>query len=325
MAKRKSIQPLDGGSGTYMRALERVRSYVDKRPALTKDRLKAWYSKRVGEKTSDAYINSLFRSGLLKESGGGIECTFPEGRNRNRRIIEIIDRHIVYILDMLNDARDGATEERLHELGKENHGLSPKSNINQIWWRRGWLESAQALESRDDGLLYATEIGRDILNKRFGSSPPKSPQRKSVNKAEFGGKGEGANHRTLKELVCSVAEEVCGAKVRHREMEYPLLSGDKVDVTAWNAKNIWHIEVKSCTSGDADIERGLYQCIKYGTVGEAMEKVQSSNRKVRSLLVVENKLSEENKVLKEQLGVRVYRIPRSMRSELRTMRRNTRG
>lgn len=317
------MQPLWGGYGTYIEELERIRRYIDKKPVLTKDDLIAWYFKRTA--AARAYINALFKYGLLKERDRGIECKFPRRNNRNRRIIEIINDHVVYVLDMLNEARDGATEEQLHEIGKKKYGLSKKSHIKEIRWRRGWLESAQVLELRGDKLLHPTELGRHVLDEHFGSSPPKSPRRESVNKAEFGGKGEGANHRTLKELVCSVAEEVCGAKVRHREMEYPLLSGDKVDVTAWNAKNIWHIEVKSCTSGDADIERGLYQCIKYGTVGEAMEKVQSSNRKVRSLLVVENKLSEENKVLKEQLGVRVHRIPRSMRRKLRTMRRNTRG
>lgn len=320
-AKAKSIHPLDGGGNCYIDTLEKVRSYVDSKPTLTKERLKSWYAKTVGGKTSDAYVNSLFRSGLLEERDGRIKCNFPKGKRRDRGIIEVIHNHIVYVLDMLNEARDGATEKRLHRLGKRKYGLSDKSNINQIWWRRGWLESARLLERRDSK-LYATDRGRRILDDCF---PKTSHRRKEVNAAEFGGKGEGMNHRTLKEFVCSVAEEVCGAKVKKRKVEYPLLSGDKVDVTAWNTENVWHIEVKSCTSKDPDIERGLYQCIKYGTVGEAIEKVRSSNRKVRSLLVVESKLSEKNKVLKKQLGVCVYRLPSAMRSELRKMRRKARG
>ena len=319
----QSIHPLDGGYGGYIETLEDIRSYIDSEPASTREDLRSWYCKKYGPGNATTGINSLFRSGLLAEDDGHIECMFPKGRSRNRRVVEIIHDHVVYVLDMLNEARDGATYEHLHKIGKRKYGLGNKSNINQIWWRRGWLESAQVLEHRD-GQLYATNLGRKILDEHFGAFPQsrtrKRPRTPKESSTEFGGKGEGMNHRTLKEYVCNIAEKVCRAKLDRREVEYRLPSADEVDVTAWNARTIWHIEVKSRTSKDPDLKRGLYQCVKYGAVGKAMEKAEDSNRKVKSLLVVESKLSKQVRDLADELDIHVYELTPVMRRELKNQR-----
>ena len=150
---------------------------------------------------------------------------------------------------------------------------------------------------------------------------PKSATKDTrVNDAEFGGKGEGPEHKTLKEYIHDVAAKVCKDTVEESEKEYSLLSGDKVDVTAWNTKTIWHIEVKSHISKDPDVKRGIYQCIKYAAVGKAMEKDENSGRRVKSLLVVESKPSEYVSALAKKLDVRVYRLPAPMRRELNELR-----
>ena len=321
--KSKSIQPLDGGYDGYIETLEDIRAYVESRSSLTREQLKSWYSKqyRIGATTSDAYINSIFRSGLLKERGGRIKCMFPKGKGkrRDRRVVEIINENIAYVLDMLHEAREGATEEHLHKLGKSKYGLGRRSNINQIWWRRGWLQSARFMKRRD-GQLYATKLGRTVLDEHFDRrTAVDATNGAGVNRGEFSGKGEGPNHQTLKEYVYKVVERICDAKVKERQMEYPLPSGDKVDVTAWNKGTIWHIEVKSRTSKDPDVTRGIYQSIKYAAVGKAMEKAEDSNRRVKSLLVVESKLSENVHKLADKLGVRVCRLPREMRLDLKKL------
>lgn len=318
----QSIHPLDGGYGGYIETLEDIRSYIDSEPASTREDLRSWYCKKYGPGNATTGINSLFRSGLLAEDDGHIECMFPKGRSRNRRVVKIINDHVVYVLDMLNEARNGATYEYLHDIGKTKYGLSDRSNINQIWWRRGWLESAKVLEDRE-GQFFAADLGRKILDEHFGASPRPRTRKRATPKessAEFGGKGEGVNHRTLKEYVCNIAEKVCRAKLDRREVEYRLPSGDEVDVTAWNARTIWHIEVKSRTSKDPDLKRGLYQCVKYGAVGKAMEKADDSNRKVKSLLVVESKLSKQVRDLADELDIHVYELTPVMRCELKNHR-----
>ncbi len=324
MPKRKSIQPLDGGASAYMEVLEEIRSFVDSKSTLTKYDLKFWYSKQYGKGVApdehrDQYIQSLFRSGLLRQARGRIKCTFPRGQNRDRKVIEIIDDHILYFLDMLNDARDGAKLEHLNEFGKRKHKLG----VSQTRRRMDWLEAAKALELRDDRKLYATRLGQKILDDHPNFGPQvarRSVSTEEESPAEFGGKGEGPNHKTLKEYVHKMAEKVCGAKVKERQMEYPLPSGDKVDVTALDKGTIWHIEVKSRTSQDPDVKRGIYQCVKYAAVGKAVEKAENSGRRVKSLLVVESKPSENVSALAKKLDVRVYRLPASMRRELNELR-----
>ena len=318
MTKAKSIQPLNGGNDGHIKTLEVIRKYVDLTPALTVEALKSWYSNqyRTTSNVSKPYIDSLFSSGLLEARGGRIECTFPKGKYRDRRVVEIIHENVVYVLEMLRDARDGKTEKQLHKLGRKC-GLT--GHLNEIQRRRGWLQSAKFLERRD-GRLYTTPRGLKLIRRHFEKSVGDARNDAKESPAEFGGKGEGPNHKTLKEYVHKMAEKVCGAKVKERQMEYPLPSGDKVDVTALDKGTIWHIEVKSRTSQDPDVKRGIYQCVKYAAVGKAVEKAENSGRRVKSLLVVESKPSENVSALAKKLDVRVYRLPASMRRELNELR-----
>ena len=166
--------------------------------------------------------------------------------------------------------------------------------------------------------LKAKEV-RDALA-AIQEKPKSATKDTRVNDAEFGGKGEGPEHKTLKEYVHEVAAKVCKASVEGSQVEYPLKSGDKVDVTAWNTKMIWHIEVKSHISKDPDVTRGIYQCIKYAAVGKAMEMAENSDRDVKSLLVIETELSPKVGRLADQLGVRVYTLPVRMRPKLKKLR-----
>lgn len=329
MTKAQTIQPLHGGNDGHLKTLEDIREHVDAEPALTKEELVSWYSlnvkhgkgnrKGTTSTNSKLYMNSLFLCGLLvKTRGGRIECTFPKGKPRDRGVVEIINKNVVYVLEMLRDVRDGKTEKQLHKLGRKC-GVTGDLK-NEIQKRRGWLQSAKFLERRKNGKLYATPRGQDLIRKHFPESVDDARDDAKDNPAEFGGKGEGPKHRILKEYVYKVAEKVCGAKVKERQMEYPLPSGDKVDVTAWNATRIWHIEVKSHISKDPDVKRGTYQCVKYAAVGKAVEKAEKSGRRVKSLLVVESKPSENVSALAKELDVRVYRLPATMRRELKRLR-----
>ena len=330
----QSIQPLDGGFDGYIATLDQVREQIEVEQLRTTMDVISWYAPtfETTEVNARNYINSLFRCGLLEgDDDAPIECTFPRRRNKEKRIIEIIDDNILFVLGVLYEARVGATNEDLHEVGKRKYGLSARSNQNQIWWRRGWLQSAGMLEVRDDERMFATEAGVELL-KAHGFDVPASPPRprQIVNPAEFGGGGEGVEHKTLKELVHKDCHKILRAvrgrrvKVTDRQMEYDLPSGDRVDVSARDQESVcWHIEVKSKISSAADLERGLYQCVKYKAVAEAKERVDRTKRSVESLLVIEDDLpSPTLRDLAEQLGVPVHPISQEMRRDLAQKRRS---
>jgi len=99
--------------------------------------------------------------------------------------------------------------------------------------------------------------------------------------------GEGHNHRTLREWV---KEHPACVDPHLRDVdaktEYPLLSGDRVDVVYRTEGEVVAIEVKSRDSNWPDLQRGIYQCVKYRAVMDAQEK-ETSGRRVRTLLVTE--------------------------------------
>jgi hypothetical protein len=85
--------------------------------------------------------------------------------------------------------------------------------------------------------------------------------------------------------------------------EVPLPSGDILDVFFRHGQDNIAVEVKSALSGDADIVRGMYQCVKYRAVLEAQQAADGLPQSARAILVLEAKLPEQFLALKNILGV----------------------
>jgi hypothetical protein len=68
------------------------------------------------------------------------------------------------------------------------------------------------------------------------------------------------------------------------------------------------IEVKSVHSSDADIERGIFQCVKYKAVLEAEAKCDGTTPKIRTRLVSERQLSPECSRQAKRLEIEVQVI-----------------
>ena len=68
------------------------------------------------------------------------------------------------------------------------------------------------------------------------------------------------------------------------------------------------VEVKSRISNNADITRGLFQCIKYQAVLEAMLGLEGKQKNVRTVLLLETELPDELKVVQHMLGVEVIEL-----------------
>ena len=117
------------------------------------------------------------------------------------------------------------------------------------------------------------------------------------------GGGEGKEHKAIKEFVYKHPESLGVTGVTRKETEHPLPSGDRLDVYFETSDCRYAIEVKPSTSPDDDITRGIFQCVKYKAVMEAIRKIGYDKYAVSTLLVTASGLSERNKKLAEALNV----------------------
>jgi len=92
--------------------------------------------------------------------------------------------------------------------------------------------------------------------------------------------------------------------VLNAEEEKRLLSGDELDVYVVTKQARIGIEVKSHRSGEADLVRGIYQCVKYQAILEAQFGHLSDAFGVQTLLVTEVALPPAIAEIAKRLGVR---------------------
>lgn len=124
--------------------------------------------------------------------------------------------------------------------------------------------------------------------------------------ANFRGGGEGKDHKALKEYVRHHPELVrLGKRAGTGEGEKWLPSGDRLDVF-FDAGGEWvAVEVKSARSDEVDIVRGLFQCVKYDAVLNAMLVTKQRDTMVRAVLVLGDRLPPSLLTMKHMLGVEV--------------------
>ena len=118
------------------------------------------------------------------------------------------------------------------------------------------------------------------------------------------GSGEGKEHKAIKDYIYNHSDSIEINSPLRRETEYPLPSGDRLDVYFETANERLAIEVKPTTSPDDDITRGIFQCVKYKAVMEAIRKIDYTKYTINTLLVTAGELSERNKKLAEVLEVK---------------------
>ena len=132
------------------------------------------------------------------------------------------------------------------------------------------------------------------------------PDGKLSSKAAKGyGGGEGEDHKRLKEYVLLHPELVTNYAVQASEVEHLLPSADLVDVYFQARKCVFGIEIKGIKSSEADILRGIYQCLKYRTVIEARELIEGTRRHVEVVLIIAGELTPKLISIKNTLGVNV--------------------
>ena len=115
---------------------------------------------------------------------------------------------------------------------------------------------------------------------------------------------ESEAHKSLKRKIAGDPAMVGVKTAENGEEEYLLLSGDKVDV--YFAKAAVAVEVKTANARFEEIQRGIFQCIKYRAVLQAEQQVYGPESPTADcLLALEDALSEELQDIAKLLSVRV--------------------
>lgn len=117
--------------------------------------------------------------------------------------------------------------------------------------------------------------------------------------------GEGPEHKALKEYIAKHPEKIGIKGVKDTKIEYELLSGDRLDVYfECSRRKHYAIEVKPKSSPEGDILRGVFQCVKYKSVMDAMRVVDGKNYENYTLLVLAGEIPDAVKQIANDLGVR---------------------
>lgn len=127
-----------------------------------------------------------------------------------------------------------------------------------------------------------------------------------VNASKKLGGGESVSHKRLKEYVANNPHVVGLPKTTPTGItEYRLPSGDSLDISFQSKKAWLAVEVKSKISDEADIARGIFQCVKYRAVLDAVLLSESKVKDANAILVLESKLPTHLLALCNLLSVEV--------------------
>jgi hypothetical protein len=175
-------------------------------------------------------------------------------------------------------------KEDFRKLPKAQQRRLVEAELQKIFAFPRWLSVLEAL-----GLEPARVDYQDVVSRA----------------ADFRAGGESEDHRRLKEYVARTPHLLGLPGNLVGEIECPLPSGDSIDVLFGEQDEWVAAEVKSKLSPEADIVRGIFQCIKYRAVMEAYQASRGLPQGARAVLVLEDALPGHLVPLKNMLGVEV--------------------
>lgn len=131
-------------------------------------------------------------------------------------------------------------------------------------------------------------------------------QKLKEHRPRYGKGGESQQHKDFKNYIATNPKLFRLSSRLKGVTEYELPSMDLIDVVFKNKDEIIGIEVKSFISNSVDIQRGLFQCVKYKALLEAEQVVNDIIPNSRVILALENELPSNLIAVKNQLGIEIY-------------------
>lgn len=155
--------------------------------------------------------------------------------------------------------------------------------------------------------IYTSIFGKPLVSGRRSEDYEPDGQGDNPRFGKFGPESE--DHKRLKKHIRDNPRKIgIKARVSRAKNEAPLLSGDRMDVEFLVGARRIGVEVKSWRSGNADLERGIYQCVKYRAVMIAECGFGADEADCEAVLVTERELPSALASLARQLKVKWHCI-----------------
>ena len=117
---------------------------------------------------------------------------------------------------------------------------------------------------------------------------------------------ESDSHKRLKDYVANHPESVgLNKSLAPGQKEVLLPSGDKLDVLFQDKRYCIAVEVKSHISNQADLMRGIFQCVKYRKILKSRRILEGKSYKVKALLAIEGPLPKGLICTQKKLRVKI--------------------
>lgn len=191
----------------------------------------------------------------------------------------------------------GLPDDGINEFWSGYPDLSKEEKSNRVQLEYTHIKD---FGSRWNDVLRALDLPEVVVGDSIGNT---------TRKRFLGKGGESPQHKALKEYVSKNPALVGASPEDSVYFEYALPSLDALDVL-FKGRDRWvAVEVKSAVSDNmpSDYERGLYQCVKYRSILEAMQKdpaYQVPNQ-LHVVLVLESRLPKQYVRLAEVLNATV--------------------
>lgn len=209
----------------------------------------------------------------------------------------------------------GAGEFMAARFGDRRLAAPNYKKLHPVSWERQFNRAASEVYG------YSAEDWARLYRQVFGEALPVASiaeDRKTLRrgneddfgsgKFKYGAGGEGEAHRALRLWVLENPRAIRPSFADARtETEFGLDSGDRVDVAYHLPDRSVMLEVKSRISNIVDLHRGVFQCVKYRAVKQAMDV--RSDPLVEAFLITEGKIPGEIKALLKRHDIRHFQAP----------------
>ena len=187
------------------------------------------------------------------------------------------------------------TARQIGQLSNKKRNDYARAAMEKVFSYNGWNQVRQRL-----GICEA-DLGE---GKKDRGDPIPLPDPK-----DFATGPETDAHKDLKAWVAAhpgIFERY--GKFRRASMEHRLASGDRLDVFFKNAEMHLAVEIKANGASDAEVQRGIYQCIKYRATLRAMQLAGSQPPNAQAVLVLDRRPSSVVAHLAGRLSVSIINV-----------------